>query len=122
MARLGLLPIEIEEGRWYGIPRKERKCKLGCNTIGDLGHFLRECIALNDDRIPAFDRTGAEVVAASQSLSLFFFWRRTARTLECRWRERAKKLRAIAIEPQSPADERDDAVAGEVDTIAEGRS
>ena len=61
MARLGLLPIEIEEGRWYGIPREERKCKLGCNTIGDMGHILRECIALNVDRIPALDRSGAEV-------------------------------------------------------------
>ena len=56
MARLGLLPIEIEEGRWHGIPREERKCKLGCNTIGDMGHFLRECFALNVDRIPALDR------------------------------------------------------------------
>ena len=119
MARLGLLPIEIEEGRWHGIPREERKCKLGCNTIGDMGHFLRECFALNVDRIPALDRGGAEAAATSQSLSPFFFWRRTARTLECRWRERSKKLRVSVIEPQNPADERDDAVAGEVDTIAE---
>ena len=39
--------------------------------------------------------------------------------MEGRWRERSKKLRATATEPQHPADEQDDAVAGEVDTIAE---
>ena len=48
-----------------------------------------------------------------------FFWRRTARTLECRWRERSKQLRATATEPQHPADELDEAVACEVETIAE---
>ena len=52
----------------------------------------------------------------------FFFWRRIARAVEGRWRERPKKLRATATEPQHPADEQDDAVAGGVDTIAEGRS
>ena len=46
-------------------------------------------------------------------------WRRTARALECWWRERTKKLRATAKEPQHPADGQDHAVAGEVDTIAE---
>ena len=30
MARLGLLPIEMEEGRWRGIRREERLCALGC--------------------------------------------------------------------------------------------
>ena len=62
------------------------------------------------------------VAAAARSSSSFFFWRRIARAVEGRWRERSKKLRAIATEPQHPADEQDDAVAGEVDTIAEGRS
>ena len=119
MARLGLLPVEIEEGRWHGIPREERKCKFGCCTIGDLAHFLRECTVLSSDRIPALDSHGAEKAAADHSLSPFFFWRRTARALECRWRERTKKLRATAKEPQHPADGQDHAVAGEVDTIAE---
>ena len=122
MTRLGLLPIEIEEGRWHGIPRSERKCKLGCHAIGDAGHFLRECMALSGECIPALDRAGAEVAAVARSLSPFFFWRSTARAVECRWRERSKKLRATATEPQHPGDEQDDAVIGEVDTIAEGCS
>ena len=94
-------------------------CKFGCCTIGDLAHFLRECTALSSDRIPALDSHGAEKAAADHSLSPFFFWRRTARALECRWKERTKKLRATAKEPQHPADGQDHAVAGEVDTIAE---
>ena len=60
--------------------------------------------------------------AVARSLSPFFFWRSTARAVECRWRQRSKKLRATATEPQHPGDEQDDAVIGEVDTIAEGRS
>ena len=39
--------------------------------------------------------------------------------MEGRWRERSKKLRATATEPQHPADEQDDAVAGEFEIIAE---
>ena len=34
-------------------------------------------------------------------------------------RERSKQLRAAATEPQHPADELDEAIAGEVETIAE---
>ena len=119
MARLGLLPIEIEEGRWHGIPREARKCRLGCNEIGDMKHFLRECSALCSECVPALDRSGAEKAAASRSLREFVFWRSAARTLECRWRERSKQLRAAATEPQHPADALDEAIAGEVETIAE---
>ena len=82
-------------------------------------HFLRECSALCSECVPALDRSGAEKAAASRSLREFVFWRRAARTLECRWRERSKQLRAAATEPQHPADELDEAIAGEVETIAE---
>ena len=87
--------------------------------LDDTGHSLRECTALSGECIPVLDRAGAEVAAVARSLSPFFFWRRIARAVEGRWRERSKKLRATATEPQHPADEQDDAVAGEVDTIAE---
>ena len=90
--------------------------------LDDTGHSLRECTALSGECIPALDRAGAEVAAVARSLSPFFFWRSTARAVECRWRERSKKLRATATEPQHPGDEQDDAVIGEVDTIAEGCS
>ena len=82
-------------------------------------HFLRECSALCSECVPALDRSGAEKAAASRSLREFVFWRSAARTLECRWRERSKQLRTAAIEPQHPADALDEAIAGEVETIAE---
>ena len=85
-------------------------------------HFLRECAALCSECVPALDRSGAEMATVGRKFSPFFFWRSTARAVECRWRERSKKLRATATEPQHPGDEQDDAVIGEVDTIAEGCS
>lgn len=42
--RSGTLPIEIETGRYYGVPRNQRFCKQ-CNTgrIEDELHFVFEC-------------------------------------------------------------------------------
>ena len=87
MARLGLLPLEIEEGRWHGIPREERLCKLGCGAVGDLRHFLSCCSALTVGDVRALSRYSAE---AENSESRLFFWRAKARGLERRWRERAQ--------------------------------
>ena len=95
-------------GFWDSIPNR---CK-GVHRV-DLGESFPTSIYLQNSACGA---------AAARSSSSFFFWRRIARAVEGRWRERSKKLRAIATEPQHPADEQDDAVAGEVDTIAEGRS
>ena len=53
MARLGLLPIEMEEGRWHGIRREERLCALGCGVVGDMHHFLNRCAALATDGVGA---------------------------------------------------------------------
>ena len=39
-ARLGVLPIEIETGRWQGLARDQRRCSLGCYHVGDTEHFL----------------------------------------------------------------------------------
>ena len=52
MTRLGVLPIEIEIGRWYGIPREQRRCSLGCDHIGDTAHFLHRC-----EHIAYYNRT-----------------------------------------------------------------
>ena len=47
MTRLGLLPLEIETGRWQGLQREKRLC-VSCNTqIGDTDHFLRGCVQLS---------------------------------------------------------------------------
>ena len=52
MTRLGVLPIEFEIGRWYGIPREQRGCSLGCDHIGDTAHFLHRC-----EHIAYYNRT-----------------------------------------------------------------
>ena len=112
MARLGLLPLEIEEGRWHGIPREKRLCKLGCGVVGDLRHFLNYCSPLTVGDVGALNRYSAE---AENSGSRLFFWRAKARGLERRWRERAKLVARLRTEPSNPADAQDDAVQADVD-------
>jgi len=120
MARLGLLPLEIEEGRWHGIPREKRLCKLGCGVVGDLRHFLNYCSPLTVGDVGALNRYSAE---AENSGCRLFFWRAKARGLERRWRERAKLVARLRTEPSNPADAQDDAEQADVDaelkTIAE---
>ena len=120
MARLGLLPLEIEEGRWHGIPREERLCKFGCGAVGDLRHFLNCCSPLTVGDVGALNRYSAE---AEDSGSRLFLWRAKARGLERRWRERAKLVARLRTEPSNPADAQDDAEQADVDaelkTIAE---
>ena len=45
-------------------------------------------------------------------------WRDIARRLECRWRERTRKLRRATEEPQHPADARDNDLAEDIDNAA----
>ena len=59
MAGLGLLPFEIETGRWAGQPRHERMCRFGCGVIGELTHFLRHCRALTSACVMSLDRYDA---------------------------------------------------------------
>ena len=49
--RLGILPIEVETGRYNSVPYENRKCKL-CNLdeIGDELHLLFRCTNFNDAR------------------------------------------------------------------------
>ena len=51
MCRAGTLPLEIEKGRWRGIPRDDRKCKsCSMNVVDDLKHFMITCPALHTRR------------------------------------------------------------------------
>ena len=45
------LPVEVETGRWDGIPLNERNCKI-CTTddIGDEYHYLFTCDFFKIDR------------------------------------------------------------------------
>ena len=55
MARLGLLSVENETGRWQGIPRSERICQICCNGIGDTKHFLHECEGLTTELVESLE-------------------------------------------------------------------
>ena len=81
MARLGLLPVEIELGRWHGIEQAERLCQFGCGTVRDSYYIRHDCETLS----------AATMAAKSNAL---MFWRKTARMVECRRRKRTRGLRA----------------------------
>ena len=84
MTRLGILPIEIETGRWEGVDRSERFCKFeACNgKLGDACHFLSECAGLKTKGI-------ASVWRCPSGSTPGVWWRETAHQLEPRWREKS---------------------------------
>ena len=53
--RLGILPLEIETGRWKSIEVENRLCKLcSQNRVEDEYHFLFDCEVYSDDRVNFF--------------------------------------------------------------------
>ena len=115
MTRLGILPIEIETGRWHCIPREQRVCSLGCGKIGDTKHFLHGCAYIEAEQIDALNHYAPTNYDAENPLR---HWRNIARRLERRWRERTHKLRRATDEPKNPADACDDEFATEIDSAA----
>ena len=92
-ARLGLLPIEVETGRWAQCARlpEQRLCALGCGCVGDLPHFLHGCRAILHDPIDS--------VAAVHSTGHWRevppeLWRGIATRIASRWYTRIGLLRA----------------------------
>ena len=47
--------LEIETGRYTGIPAEQRLCKLCKSDVWDEAHFILTCPALQDSRICLFD-------------------------------------------------------------------
>ena len=115
MTRVGVLPIEIETGRWHGLPRETRLCRLGCDQVGDTDHFLHACDHITTEQIESLDRYASDNIAAQNP---FKHWRSIARRLECRWRERTQKLRKASEGPQHPAAANDARSAEEIDAAA----
>ena len=114
MTRLGLLPIEIETGRWHGIPRAERLCQMCGKCIGDTKHFLHGCERLTAERVKSLESKATYTEARGKEL---FFWRGVARRVECRWRERTSALRKQQDEPAHPAEANDAEVCEKIDSI-----
>ena len=115
MTRLGLLPIQIEVGRWRGVPREQRLCCLGCGKIEDTDHFLNGCAYIETKPIDSLNRYTQNRDAKANPLK---YWRDIARRLECRWRERTHKVRCAAVELHNPADARDDKFAEDIDAAS----
>ena len=53
--RCGILPLEIEVGRYRDIPLKERICQLCNNVVEDEIHFLCECPRYMDYKESLFE-------------------------------------------------------------------
>ena len=93
LTRLGLLPLEVETGRWGEyVEREQRLCQLGCGCVGDTRHFLGECRQLTAPPVPGVygvDGDGrARLIPPSR-------WRSVAVGVAVRYQERARKLRHV---------------------------
>ena len=53
--RGGSAMLEIETGRYTGLPAEQRLCKLCKSDVGDEAHFILTCPALQDSRCCLFD-------------------------------------------------------------------
>ena len=53
--RGGSAMLEIETGRYTGLPAEQRLCKLCKSDVGDEAHFILTCPALQDSRRCLFD-------------------------------------------------------------------
>ncbi len=62
--RLSCHPLNIEYGRYKGIPKSDRLCKLcNLNTVEDEFHFLLSCPIYNDVRQKAFNNLRNEFIS-----------------------------------------------------------
>lgn len=54
--RAGVLPLEIETGRWRAVPAQQRYCKL-CNSghVEDEIHFIFDCEIYTPERLALFE-------------------------------------------------------------------
>jgi len=93
MARLDLLPVESEVGRWRGIPADRRVCNSCALSIGDVGHFVRECAALPGTfatPVGEFDGYDSWHFLQDAQHTPTEGWRSVARRLERRWRHKSQ--------------------------------
>ena len=54
--RCGILPLQIQLGRYQGLPRHERICKLCNNDVEDEIHFLFNCSKLQNQHVKLYDK------------------------------------------------------------------
>lgn len=96
--RLGLLPVEVETGRWQRIPipREGRVCEVCRQSVGTGRHFAEECTELKGGVQPglwASVMSGRYEHGEASCRMTGKQWRETAGVLESRWRQRQTRLK-----------------------------
>ena len=67
--RCGILPLQIETGRYHG---EDRLCKLRSNNcVEDKIHFLLHCSLYTDFRTKLFDSTACNFMPQSSDRDIF---------------------------------------------------
>ena len=91
--RGGTAGFEIETGRWRGVAREERVCKL-CDSgeVEDVGHWLMRCEAWGVQHVPLEDWMERHTVStqdpAASLLSVACTNYQLLEIISCMWRAR----------------------------------
>jgi len=108
------LGVDEERGRWFGIPREQRRCVACGATSCGVRHFLSECTAL-PRKFPG-DMWGLLFTSDSDPDSPVpgHVWRDLARGVAVRWRALQLRLSALLSNEQQLA--RAEALGGTSET------
>jgi len=101
MVRLDLLPVEMETGRWKGVPREARVCGACGATQGDVRHLVTGCPVLH---LPVRGEHGAACwkFLLGRHNADEGRWRRVARHVEQRWRIMCAARQRRGLTPEAP--------------------
>ena len=97
--RGGSAPLQIETGRWKGVPREERLCReCGMNEVEDCDHWLLQCsrwdierrhlLANVQQRLPNFAPVSDDMQRSAAITDLSCEDRRTAQLIYSMWTAR----------------------------------
>ena len=96
MIRLGLLPVEVERGRWNKVPRDQRVCEACGAELGSIDHFLTRCKALPAGCAdPDYGQLWTHLSTAHNPKRDGCdgrMWRTVARVVEVRWRAKSEVM------------------------------
>ena len=99
MARLGLLPVEEEEGRWKKIPKEERLCHDCKKAVGSVKHFLSGCKEDSEEekdlRLWRNVMIGWVNYNKEESLAIGKGWREIAKQVSRAWGNKLQRDKGI---------------------------
>jgi hypothetical protein len=126
MARLGLLPVEDETGRWDKTPKEERVCNDCGKELGTVEHFLTGCKeeagGKRDERLWRNVMVGWVKYSKEEVKTVGKGWRDVARQVSRKWGNKlqSKKHEHEGQEEANHAEEEDFLQGGQ--RLAWGRS